>query len=373
MPTHEQYMQQAIELAQRASGLTSPNPLVGAVIVRNDKIVGEGWHHKAGLPHAEVEAINNANGKTDNATIYVSLEPCSHHGKTPPCTEAIIKAGIKKVVYATKDINKEAEGGSRLLRNAGIEVIENICEQAALYTNRFFFHAIKTKQPFVIAKFASSLDGKTATHSGNSQWITGTAARNKGHEARQACDAIIIGAQTAIADNPTLSVRNPDAFKHSEPSHPLRVILDSTGRVPLNNPVLNTSNGQKTLVVTTDLMSPEHEHNLNAQNVEVLRLPFAKNSQRPDLPALMQALGKRSIQSVLVEGGQTVLGAFLDAQLINEVWAFIAPKIIGGTNAAPSIGGTGIDQLKNAPALKDVQVEHLNNDLLIRGLVCSPA
>ena len=346
---------------------------MGAVVVRNDKIVGEGWHHKAGLPHAEVEAIKNAGDQTKNATIYVSLEPCSHHGKTPPCTEAIINAGITTVVYATKDIHKAAEGGSEVLQRAGINVIENICEQEAQYTNRFFFHYLKTKQPFVIAKFASSLDGKTATHTGNSQWITGEAARNKGHEARQACDAIIIGAQTAIADNPTLTVRNPDAFKHSEASHPLRVILDSTGRVPLSNPVLNTSTGVKSLVATTDQMSLEHERKLQAQNVDVLRLPFTENTQQPDLHALMQALGNRSIQSVLVEGGQTVLGSFLDAGLINEVWAFIAPKIIGGTNAAPSIGGTGIDQLKDAPALKDVQVENLNNDLLIRGLVCSPA
>jgi len=370
MPTHEHYMQRAIELANRAQGNVSPNPLVGAVIVRDDEVIAEGWHKVAGDAHAEVDAIRNAKAQgqaTDNATIYVSLEPCSHHGKTPPCTQAILDAGFSTLVYATSDTNQQACGGADILRAAGVNVISGVCEQEARQTNRFFFHYQEHAKPYVIAKFASSLDGRTATRSGDSQWITGEETRQRGHFARQQVDAIIVGAQTAIADNPSLTVRNPDAYLHTSVAHPLRIVLDSTGRVPSDNSLFDSSLPGKTLVVTTDAMSVAHETRLAVQNVDVLRLPCSEQTQRPDLNHLMTALGKRDIQSVLVEGGHTVVGQFLDHGLINEVWAFIAPMLIGGQDAAPSIGGMGFDVLDRAPRLNNVSVEYLNNDIFVKG------
>lgn len=375
MPTHEHYMQRAIELAEQAKGNTSPNPLVGAVIVRGDTIIAEGWHKKAGKAHAEVDAIQNAASKgesTENTTIYVSLEPCSHHGKTPPCTQAILAAGIKTVVYATSDTNNQASGGADILSAAGIEVISGICEEEARYTNRFFFHYQENTTPYVIAKFASSLDGRTATHTGDSQWITGTEARQRGHFARQEVDAIIVGAQTAIADQPQLTVRNPAAHIHGEPAHPLRIVLDSKGRVPVSNALFNSSLPGKTIIVTTDAMPKLHQKELAEQNIEVISLPCSSTNDPttnnyPDIKLLLEELGRRNIHSVLVEGGSTVLGNFLDNELIDEVWAFVAPVLIGGTGAAPSIAGKGVSKLEQAPRLINVRVEHLDNDILIKG------
>ena len=370
--THEKFMHRAIELAQRASGNTSPNPLVGAVIVRDNKIIAEGWHREAGLAHAEVDAINQAktlDQSTQGATMYVSLEPCSHHGKTPPCTQAVLDAGISTLIYATSDTNTDASGGADILSSAGIKVIGGVCEELARENNRFFFHYLQNNTPFVIAKFASSLDGRTATRTGNSQWITGQQARKQGHVARQAVDAILIGAQTAIDDEPQLTVRNPDAYPHTTASHPLRIVLDSQGRVNTNNAVFNNSLPSNTLVVSTNAMPKEHANKLQAAGVEILTLPCSKGSTQPDLTLLLQELGNRGIQSLLVEGGNTVLGSFIDKQLVNEVWAFIAPMIIGGTNAAPSVGGMGIDQLAQAPRLTNLNVDLLDNDLFIRGQI----
>ena len=372
MPTHEQHMLRAIELAERALGNTSPNPLVGAVIVRDNKIVAESWHQQAGLAHAEVAAIQDAKDKnqhTEGATIYVSLEPCCHHGKTPPCTQAIIDAGISQVVYATSDTNNKASGGAEVLRNAGIDVVGGICEEQAKHTNRFFFHYMEHKTPYVIAKFASSLDGRTATRTGNSQWITGKQARAQGHVARQAVDAIVIGAQTAINDQPQLSVRNANAHKHTQAAHPLRIVLDSTGRVPLDNAVFNPDLPASALLVTTEAMDKNHKQQLIDNNVEVLTLPCTNNSTHPDLKLLLKTLGERHIQSMLVEGGAHVHGSFLDSKLVNEVWAFIAPMIIGGKEALPSIGGIGTDLLEDALKLNNTTVEMFDADLLIKGTV----
>lgn len=364
-------MQRALELAERATGNTSPNPLVGAVIVHNNTIVGEGWHHRVGEAHAEVNAIADAQSTLadlSNVTLYVTLEPCSHFGKTPPCTEAILNAGIRKVVYATSDTNHEAAGGGHTLKEAGVDVTSGIAEQQARYVNRFFFHYQQHKTPFVIAKFASSLDGRTATRSAHSQWITGPAARQRGHVARQAVDAIVVGAQTAVDDNPQLTVRNEQAYQHGEVSHPLRILLDSHGRVPLSNALFDSALPSKTLVVTTQAMAKEHKTALSDKGANTLTLPATKAGQ-PDLHALMSALGDRQIQSVLVEGGNSVHGSFFDAGLVNEVWAFIAPMVIGGVNAAPSVGGVGVNLLSDAAHLSQMRVEQLDNDIFVHGLV----
>ncbi len=373
MPSHEHYMQHALALASKAIGCTSPNPLVGAVIVRNDTVVGQGWHHKAGENHAEVNAILDASGDTQGATIYVSLEPCSHHGRTPPCTQAIINAGITTVVYAANDNNPQAEGGASQLKAAGIEVIAGVCELQAKQLNRFFFHFQQLKQPYVIAKFASSLDGRIATRTGHSQWITGEPARQKAHALRQAVDAIVVGANTVITDNPELTVRLTNTEKVM---HPLRLVLDSRGTAPLSSKIFQASLPGSTLVITTDAMSAEHKQLLERQGVEVVKLPSstidlpeAAPNARPDINALMALLTQRQIQSVMVEGGRTVLGEFFDHGFVNEVWAFVAPMIIGGENALPSIGGLGIDKLSEASQLENMQIETVGNDILLTGRV----
>ncbi len=374
-------MQHALTLAQRATGCTSPNPLVGAVVMAGGSIVGEGWHHAAGEPHAEIEAIRDAGEKTRGATLYVTLEPCAHHGRTPPCTDAIIEAGLRTVVYAIADPNPSARGGAALLQAQGIRVVHGVCESEARHINRFFFHHLDYGIPLVIAKFAQSLDGRSATRTGHSQWISGIKSRHYSHQLRQSVDAILVGAQTVVDDDPRLTVRLPET--EVEPPcirHPLRIVLDSKGRVPLTQQVLSDSSPGNTLVATTEAMSVEHESQLRKRGIDVLRLPSANKSEHVNIEALLHELGNRSVQSLLVEGGNTVLGAFLDGALIDEVWAFLAPILIGGTNGLPSFGGQGIDQLINAPRLTDLTTEQVGEDLLIRANVnysreakaCSP-
>lgn len=364
-------MQRAIELAQRAQGCTSPNPLVGCVVVKNDQLVGSGWHRAAGQAHAEAEALHQAGDQCAGATLYVSLEPCCHHGRTPPCTDAIIASGISKVIYAATDINPKATGGAALLRQAGIETIHGVLEPQALQLNRFYFHHLRTGRPYVITKFAASLDGRIATRSMNSQWITGIEARQRGHQLRQAVDAIVVGAQTVISDDPQLTVRreslNKDQITHNIPlQHPLRVVLDSHGRIPLDRKIFAANFASNTLVVTTAAMPDAHQQSLEQQGVEVLRVEQSAQ-QQIDVNALLSALGRRGIQSVMVEGGASLLGSFYDLQCVNEVWAFLAPKLIGGRDAPAAIAGLGIDQLHSAAIVQDMQTEQLGPDLLIRG------
>lgn len=358
------FMQRALELARRAEGYTSPNPMVGAVIVRDGKVVGEGYHHRAGAAHAEVNALQDAGEAAHGATLYVSLEPCNHHGRTPPCSEAIINAGIAHVVYAAADPNPKARGGAHRLREAGLKVTSHVCADQAYELNRFFFCHVHTKRPYIIAKYAMSLDGKIATHTGHSQWITGAAARQRSHQLRHAVDAIMVGSSTAIADNPQLTVRT----QQNDPRHPLRVVLDSQGRVPLTSKLFSANLPGKTLVATTAAMPAAHADQLTQQDVEVLRLS-ADSQGRVDLKCLVDALGERHLQSLLVEGGSTVLGALFDAGLVNEVWAFVAPVLIGGAKAPSPLAGTGVMTMAEALRCDDVQVERLGNDMLLRGKV----
>lgn len=359
---HDKYMQRALALAKLGEGYTNPNPMVGAVVVRDGQTVGEGYHHRAGEPHAEVNALREAGDATQGATLYITLEPCNHHGRTPPCTDAILEADIDHVVYAIPDPNSPASGGAQRLREAGITVTSHICHDRAHDLNRFFFHYIRTKRPYVIAKFASSLDGKIATRTGHSQWITGETARQRVHQLRHAVDAIMVGSGTAITDNPRLTTR----LSIDNPQHPLRIVLDSTGKTPLKNALFSSDLPAKTLVATTDAMPQNYEKLLKQQGVDVLRLP--KNEwQQVELNTLLDTLGTQSIQSLLVEGGSTLLGALFDADLVNEVWAFIAPVLIGGKDAPSPIGRFGVETMDDALRLKSVQIEHFGEDILIRG------
>jgi len=363
---HEQYMQRALELAELAEGHTSPNPLVGCVVVKDNAIIGEGWHQVAGQAHAEVRALENCSGDPAGGTLYVTLEPCSHTGRTPPCTDAIIAAGIKTVVYAVSDPNPVAGGGKAILERNHISVITGVLEKECQYQNRFYLHFQSHQTPYVIAKFAASLDGKIATRTGHSQWITGERARNRAHSLRQAVDAILVGAQTVIDDDPKLTTRLSGSSRHT-PSHPLRIVLDGNARVPVDQTLFSGNLPGQTLIATTDAMSDAQEQQLTANGVEVLKFGRTSTSTRIPLDSLLQALGERSIQSLMVEGGQTVLGAFNDARLINELWAFMAPMIIGGTSAISAVGGFGTKTLDEVGRINSIETENLHPDILIRG------
>lgn len=373
LAAHDTYMQRALELAELASGCTSPNPLVGAVVVRDGVVVGEGFHQSAGTPHAEIHALSAAGKLASGSTLYITLEPCAHHGRTPPCVEAILDAEVSTVVFAVHDPNPLATGGGDYLESRGIKIINGIMRDQAKSLNRFFFHQVATGKPYVVAKFAASLDGRTATSSGHSKWITGPEARLRGHQLRQAVDAIIIGANTAINDNPSLTVRLPEeSLKSALVRHPQRVLLDSHGRVPLSCSLFDESLPGHTWVATTSAMSQSHELELRARDVDVLRIEpegavNAETCSRVCLSALLSELNRRNMQSLMVEGGHELLGAFRDAGLINEVWAFLAPLLIGGSNALGSLGGIGADQLDQALRLKSMYTETLGNDLLVRG------
>jgi diaminohydroxyphosphoribosylaminopyrimidine deaminase / 5-amino-6-(5-phosphoribosylamino)uracil reductase len=363
------FMRRALTLAKRGLGHSSPNPAVGAVVVRGGLVIGEGYHRRAGSAHAEVEALQAAGHAARGATLYVTLEPCNHYGRTPPCTEAIINAGIREVVYAVADPNPHVSGqGHQRLAAASLTVRSGLCEAEARHLIRFFFHYAGSGRPYVIAKFGASLDGKIATRSGDSQWITGAAARETGHRLRHLVDAILVGAGTAVADDPHLTTRLPQP----DVRHPLRILLDSGGRVPTTANLFKPELPGKTLVATTAAMPAAHHQALEGCQVSRLLLP-ATSGGEVDLAALLNELGRRQITSLLVEGGSQVLGAFFDAGLVNEVWAFIAPFVIGGVAAPGPVAGRGISSLSDAFHLQDVTLEPVGHDFLIKGLIpCSP-
>lgn len=388
MQSHEHYMRRALELAARGTGCTSPNPLVGSIVVRDGVVLGEGWHEVYGQAHAEANAISrarhtlailNADSATkaphdypllEGATIYVTLEPCNHQGATPPCTHAIVAAGIKHVIYALVDPNPKAAGGADWLRSQGVSVTQGVLEEEARFINRFFLKFVNTHRPYVIAKSASSLDGKTATRTGHSQWITGPASRQRGHELRQAVDAIIVGANTVIADDPSLTVRLPESLcANASVRHPRPVILDSGGRVSLNAKLLNGSLPTKALVLTTKAMDLAHRHAIESKGHDVIVLEKNTNGIGLSPDTVVDILGQLGLHSVLLEGGASVHGSFRDTGLIDEVWTFIAPTIIGGSHAPAAFAATGSDTLVDATQLHDIQLEQVGDDILIRGCV----
>lgn len=386
-------MQRALELASRGVGCTSPNPLVGCVVVRNGVIIGEGWHQVYGEAHAEVNGIQDAirrlgddiqhEGSSskpsgnpiekplEGATLYVTLEPCNHHGLTPPCTQAVVQSGVSRVVFALADPNPKAAGGELYLQAQGIEVMHGVLEDQARFQNRFFLSHVANKRPYLIAKSATSLDGRVATRTGDSQWITGPESRQRAHELRQAVDAIIVGADTVIADDPALSTRLPEALcADKNIRHPRPVILDSTGRVPFTTQLLSgDSVHTRTIVATSDELAIDKRRELESRGFDVISVSRHPSGIGINPLELLNALGQRGIQSVLLEGGARVHGSFRDAELIDEVWAFIAPMIIGGTEAPAAYAAAGSAMLGDATRLHDVRLETLGDDVLVRGLV----
>jgi diaminohydroxyphosphoribosylaminopyrimidine deaminase / 5-amino-6-(5-phosphoribosylamino)uracil reductase len=336
---------------------------VGAVIVKDGSIIGQGYHQKAGTPHAEVHALQEADGQAKDATLYVTLEPCVHYGRTPPCTDAIIRSGIKRVVIAAQDSNPLVAGrGVKTLRDAGIAVTTGVMEKEAVLLNEVFNKFITTRKPFVVLKSAMSLDGKIATYTGQSQWITGTQARQYGHRLRDTYDAILVGIGTILADNPLLTTR----LSKGEGRNPMRIILDSTGRTPLSSNVL-VDKSAPTIVIVTEAASPERVGAIEATGAKVHILP--KTNNRVDFSALTTLLGQKNITSVLIEGGAAIHGAALQSQVVDKVHFFIAPKIIGGHDAPGPVGGQGIAILTDAVELTGMCSEKIGEDIHIQAYV----
>ena len=371
----EQFMKRAIELAKQGVGWTAPNPLVGAVVVKNGRVIGEGYHRKYGELHAERNALAACSEDPAGATLYVPLEPCCHYGKTPPCTEIIIEKKIAKVVIGSRDPNPKVAGkGARILREHGIEVVEDYMREACDALNPVFFHYITTKTPYVVLKFAMTLDGKIATRTGASKWITGEAARNHVHQLRGRYAGILAGIGTVLADDPMLNCRIDGAHQ------PLRIILDSHLRIPMGSRLVRSAKEYPLLIVCNESTRDREEGTNRIQKLEeagakVWTLP--EKNGHPDLNVLMQRLGEEKIDSVLIEGGGTVNEAALKAHIVHHVYAYIAPKIFGGEDAKTPVEGSGIRLPQECANLRLAKITVLLNDMLLEYDVegeteCSP-
>jgi diaminohydroxyphosphoribosylaminopyrimidine deaminase/5-amino-6-(5-phosphoribosylamino)uracil reductase len=355
----EAYIERAIALAERGRGLVSPNPMVGAVVVSQDgRILGEGWHEGPGLPHAEVLALRAAGEAARGATLYTSLEPCVHFGRTPPCARAIVDAGIARVVAAMRDPNPVVDGrGFEELRSSGIEVRPGVLAAEAERQNLAFAKHVRTGMPFVLWKMAASLDGKVAARDGSSRWITGEAARADVHRLRAWSDAIVVGAGTAIADDPSLTVRDPGY--RGDP--PLRVLVDARGRTPASGDLFDDA--APTLVATTELAPAGPREAWAAGGAEVI--VYEPDGDGVPLRELMTDLGKRDVQGVVLEGGPTLAFAAVEEGLVDKVVIYLAPKLIGGVDAPTVLGGRGFAPISGALALRIRSFDQLGGDLRV--------
>ncbi|AFZ03698.1 diaminohydroxyphosphoribosylaminopyrimidine deaminase [Calothrix sp. PCC 6303] len=348
-------MQRCLELARRALGMTSPNPLVGAVIVKDGKIIGEGFHPRAGEPHAEVFALRDAGKRSHGATAYVSLEPCNHYGRTPPCSEALINAGVARVVVGMMDPNPlVAGGGIARLRDAGIEVLVGVEEAACRKLNEGFIHRMLYQRPLGILKYAMTLDGKIATTTGNSAWVTNQESRQVVHQLRVACDAVVVGGNTVRQDNPYLT-------SHQVGVHnPVRVVMSRTLDLPVNARLWQITEAP-TLVLTETGANPDFQAMLRNQGVEVVELPLLS----PD--AAMVYFYERGFCNVLWECGGTLAASAIASGAIQKILAFIAPKIIGGDHAPTPVGNLGLTSMNEALTLENIDTRLIGSDLLIEG------
>jgi diaminohydroxyphosphoribosylaminopyrimidine deaminase/5-amino-6-(5-phosphoribosylamino)uracil reductase len=373
------FIRQALRLAQRGLGATSPNPMVGAVLVKGGKIIGRGWHRRAGLPHAEIEALRDAQKNGHNprgATLYVTLEPCCTHGRTPPCTDAIIAAGIKRVVAGATDPNPRHAGkGFKILRRAGIEVNHGILAHECAKLNEAFNHWIVHRTPFVTVKAAMTLDGKIATASGESKWITGEKARAHGMKLRLASDAILAGINTILADDPGLTARTVQSprSKVQNRKQLRRIILDSMARTPLNAKVVSDESAALTTIVVSK-RAPKRRVAALAKKVNVLIAPTINSKlkikkSKLNLGWLLKRLGAENVTSLLVEGGGEVNASFLLGGFAQRVAFFYAPKILGGRDARKGVAGDGAKSMAGAIRLREVEWRKLGEDLLLTGLL----
>ncbi|MBF0100741.1 MAG: bifunctional diaminohydroxyphosphoribosylaminopyrimidine deaminase/5-amino-6-(5-phosphoribosylamino)uracil reductase RibD [Desulfobacterales bacterium] len=355
------FMQHALALAKQGCGWTSPNPMVGAVVVKNGQVVGEGWHIYAQKTHAEVMAIATSGQHSQNATLYVTLEPCNHIGRTPPCTQAILNAGIKRVVVAMADPNPHVTGGGiAFLRYHGIDVVVGICEDQAMRLNECFVKYITTNRPFVILKCAATLDGRIATRSGDSKWVTGEPARRIVHETRHAVDAIMVGINTVKQDNPKLTTR-----LDSEGKDPLRIVLDTHLSIDRSCCMLHQDSNAKTLIFTCEDISESKIKEIECEHVQIIPVHVASDGLL-DLNHVMDRLGKMRINSLLVEGGSRVITSCLKTGIVDKIMFFYAPKILGGDGIA-MCSGNGVLTMNECQEVYDMQVQQVGVDILVEG------
>ncbi|MFO0944553.1 MAG: bifunctional diaminohydroxyphosphoribosylaminopyrimidine deaminase/5-amino-6-(5-phosphoribosylamino)uracil reductase RibD [Planctomycetota bacterium] len=350
------FMRRAIEIARLGQGFVEPNPMVGSVVVKEGRILAEGHHAQFGGPHAEVNALNIAGEQAEGATLYVTLEPCCHHGKTPPCTDRVLASGVARVVVAMADPFPQVAGkGTRILRSAGLQVDVGCLEKESRALNAPYLKRVTSGRPYVHAKWAMTLDGRIATSAGESKWITGENARRHAHQFRGKVDAIVVGIGTAIADDPMLTARP------AGPRVATRVVLDSSARLPLTSQLVQTAKKVPTVVVTSSTAAREQVEGLANHGCEIVSLPEDKGG-RPSIPALLEAMGQRRWTNVLIEGGAGVLGAFLSAGEIDAVRVYVAPRVVGGEHALGPVGGPGIGKLTDALALDSLVQEYLSPD-----------
>jgi riboflavin biosynthesis protein ribD len=360
----QKYMERAIELARKGEGFTNPNPMVGAVIVKDGQIIGEGYHEKCGMLHAERNAIASLIESADGATMYVTLEPCCHHGKTPPCTEAIIEQKIARVVIGSRDPNPKVAGkGVEILREAGITVVEDYMRDECDKLNPIFFHYIKTKKPYVIMKYAMTLDGKIATKTGASKWITAEESRREVQYMRHRYMGIMVGIGTVLADDPMLNTRVENL------KSPVRIICDSKLRIPLDSQIVKSAKKQQTIIAYSDITYAEEKLKI-LQDVGIETVCCLGDDKRIDLNKLMSFIGNKGIDSILLEGGGTLNDSALRAGIVNEVQAFIAPKIFGGANSKSPVEGIGVEVPRDAVKLRCLEVQQIGEDIKIRYKVC---
>lgn len=359
MSMDERFMRRALELAERARGLTSPNPMVGAVVVGEGSIVGEGFHTAAGLPHAEVEALAAAGARARGATLYATLEPCVHWGRTPPCAPAVVAAGVRRVVAALQDPNPQVAGrGLETLRQAGVEVTVGVLQDEAADQNRVWITAITRGRPHVTLKGAMTLDGRIADVHGESRWITGEAARQVAHRLRSEADAIVVGVGTVLRDDPRLTVREDRPW----PREPFRVVLDTNARTPVRALLISAGTPGRALIAVSEVAPAERVRSLEETGATLLRV--RRRGGRVEPGAVLAALWAREVRGVLVEGGGEVHAAFLDAGLVDRVALFVAPRLLGGREAPTLVSGAG-RALKDAVRLGPLAVRHVGDDLLI--------
>ncbi len=362
MSNHEFYMKRAIELARGGWGRTNPNPLVGALIVKDGKIIAEGFHESYGMAHAEVVAIQNAHQEIRDTTLYVNLEPCSHYGKTPPCVKAIIESGVSEVVVAMVDPNPLVAGnGIRMLKDAGVRVVEGVLEHEARILNEIFITYISKKKPFVIMKTAMTLDGKICSSSGDSKWISGERSRHYVHTLRDRVAAVMVGKNTILKDNPFLTTRLVDGNGKDA----IRIVVDSNGAISENCNAITVKSNAGVILATTSAIPFEKEKILQEKKVQILKLE--DDNGRVDLNQLMNKLYTLGIDSVLLEGGGNLNASALASKIVDKVMFFISPKIIGGRNALTPVEGVGIQNMRDALEIKNISVTTFDDDLCIEG------
>lgn len=356
----KKYMERALDLAKKGGGYVNPNPQVGAVIVRGDEVVGAGYHEQFGAPHAEINALEDAGEAAEGATMYVTLEPCVHYGKTPPCADEIIESGLSRVHVAIEDPNPEVAGkGLEKLRGAGIEVTLGLLEGEARKVNEIFLHYTRTGRPFVLLKLAMTLDGKIATKTGDSRWITSESSRKDVHKLRARYSGIGVGVNTVISDDPRLNVRTVDGPDGA------RFVFDPSGSTPPDARLLELDSDARTVVVVSESLPEDKTKALEEAGAYIWRVPPGKNGI--DLNEFLDRMGDAGYDSLLVEGGSEVAGSLVDCRLVDKVNFFYAPKVIGGREAVPAVGGEGVPKIREGIEVEDLEITRTGDDLSVVG------